>query len=35
MLATSAVIPPVAITHWLAGWIRTRGARPVGPEAPR
>jgi glycosyltransferase involved in cell wall biosynthesis len=35
MLATSAVIPPVAVTHWLAGWIRARGARPVGPEAPR
>jgi glycosyltransferase involved in cell wall biosynthesis len=30
MLATSAVIPPVAAAHWLRGWIRWRGARPVG-----
>ncbi|MBO3741416.1 glycosyltransferase family 2 protein [Actinoplanes flavus] len=36
MLVTSAVIPPVAIAHWLYGWLRWRGAephRPV-PEAP-
>ncbi|GGN44563.1 cellulose synthase/poly-beta-1,6-N-acetylglucosamine synthase-like glycosyltransferase [Actinoplanes campanulatus] len=36
MLVTSAVIPPVAIAHWLRGWLRWRGAephRPV-PEAP-
>ncbi|GIE36477.1 transferase [Actinoplanes italicus] len=28
MLLTSAVIPPVAITHWLRGWFRWRGAEP-------
>jgi glycosyltransferase involved in cell wall biosynthesis len=29
MLATSAAIPPVAVAHWLRGWLRWRGARPV------
>ena len=29
MLATSAAIPPVAVAHWLRGWVRWRGARPV------
>jgi hypothetical protein len=29
MLLTSAVIPPVAIAHWLRGWLRWRGAEPV------
>lgn len=29
MLVTSAVIPPVAVAHWLRGWIRGRGARPL------
>jgi glycosyltransferase involved in cell wall biosynthesis len=29
MIVTSAVIPPVAIAHWLRGWIRGRGARPL------
>jgi GT2 family glycosyltransferase len=29
MAVTSAVIPPVATFHWLAGWLRHRGARPV------
>ncbi|MCA2211989.1 glycosyltransferase family 2 protein [Jidongwangia harbinensis] len=29
MLATSAVIPPVATAHWLRGWVRWRGARPM------
>jgi glycosyltransferase involved in cell wall biosynthesis len=27
MLVTSAVIPPVAVAHWLRGWFRWRGAR--------
>ncbi len=30
MAVTSAVIPPMATVHWLRGWWRTRGARPVG-----
>jgi glycosyltransferase involved in cell wall biosynthesis len=36
MLATSAVIPPVATAHWLHGWLRWRGARPLAstPAAP-
>jgi hypothetical protein len=29
MLATSAVIPPVAIVHWLRGWWRWRNATPL------
>jgi glycosyltransferase involved in cell wall biosynthesis len=29
MLATSAAIPPVAVAHWLRGWLRWRDARPV------
>jgi glycosyltransferase involved in cell wall biosynthesis len=33
MLATSAVIPPIAVAHWLRGWARWRGARPL--EASR
>jgi glycosyltransferase involved in cell wall biosynthesis len=33
MLATSAVIPPLAVAHWLRGWTRWRGARPL--EASR
>jgi Glycosyl transferase family 2 len=31
MLATSAVIPPVATAHWVRGWLRWRGARPLPP----
>jgi hypothetical protein len=31
MLATSAGIPPLAVTHWWRGWWRWRGARPVPP----
>jgi glycosyl transferase family 2 len=31
MLVTSAAIPPVAVAHWLRGWWRWRGARPVPP----
>ncbi|MFC4016516.1 glycosyltransferase family 2 protein [Micromonospora sp. GCM10011542] len=27
MLVTSALIPPVAIAHWVRGWWRARGAR--------
>jgi cellulose synthase/poly-beta-1,6-N-acetylglucosamine synthase-like glycosyltransferase len=33
MLVTSAVIPPLAVTHWLRGWRRWRGARPL-PASP-
>ena len=29
MVATSVLIPPVATAHWLRGWVRWRGARPV------
>jgi hypothetical protein len=29
MVATSALIPPVATLHWLRGWFRGRGAHPV------
>jgi glycosyltransferase involved in cell wall biosynthesis len=29
MLATSAVIPPIAVAYWLRGWVRWRGARPL------
>lgn len=38
MLATSLVIPPLATAHWLRGWYRWRGARPITPhrsEMPR
>ncbi|AGL18108.1 glycosyltransferase family 2 protein [Actinoplanes sp. N902-109] len=31
MIATSAAIPPVAVGHWLRGWLRWRAARPVEP----
>ncbi|MDI6104902.1 glycosyltransferase [Actinoplanes sp. NEAU-A12] len=33
MLLTSVAIPPVAVTHWLRGWLRWRGAEPL-PEVP-
>jgi len=29
MVVTSVAIPPVAATHWLRGWFRWRGARPL------
>lgn len=29
MLLTSVAIPPLAVAHWLRGWWRHRGARPV------
>jgi len=29
MVATSIAIPPLAVAHWLHGWWRWRGARPV------
>jgi glycosyltransferase involved in cell wall biosynthesis len=29
MLVTSALIPPLATGHWLRGWIRGRGRRPL------
>jgi hypothetical protein len=34
MLLTSAVIPPVAIAHWLRGWLRWRGAEPLPETTP-
>ena len=33
MLATSALIPPLATAHWLRGWWRWRNAEPLGPLA--
>ncbi|ROP27677.1 GT2 family glycosyltransferase [Couchioplanes caeruleus] len=30
MALTSVAIPPVATVHWLRGWVRWRGARPLG-----
>ncbi|WP_430785750.1 glycosyltransferase family 2 protein [Actinoplanes sp. G11-F43] len=33
MLLTSAVIPPMAVAHWLRGWFHWRGAEPL-PEVP-
>ncbi|MEV4640498.1 glycosyltransferase [Actinoplanes sp. NPDC049548] len=32
MVLTSAAIPPVATAHWLRGWLRWRGARPLEPQ---
>jgi glycosyltransferase involved in cell wall biosynthesis len=29
LLATSVLIPPLAIGHWLRGWVRHRHARPL------
>ena len=29
MLLTSTIIPPLALGHWLRGWLRYRGARPL------
>jgi hypothetical protein len=29
MIATSIVIPPVAVAEWWRGWLRWRGARPL------
>lgn len=31
MVATSALIPPLATAYWLAGWARWRGARRKSP----
>jgi cellulose synthase/poly-beta-1,6-N-acetylglucosamine synthase-like glycosyltransferase len=33
MLTTSAVIPPLAVAHWLKGWWRWRAARPQPTSA--
>ncbi len=30
MAATSVLIPPLAVRHWLGGLIRHRGATPLG-----
>jgi hypothetical protein len=37
MVATSIVIPPAAVAHWLRGWWRWRNVRPatVRPARPR
>jgi glycosyltransferase involved in cell wall biosynthesis len=32
-LLTSVFIPPLATAHWLRGWWRWRGARPVGERS--
>jgi hypothetical protein len=29
MVTTSALIPPLAVGHWVAGWVRGRGQRPL------
>lgn len=33
MVSTSAVIPPLAVRHWLTGLVRHRGATPVRGES--
>ncbi|HEX5741850.1 MAG TPA: glycosyltransferase [Pilimelia sp.] len=33
MAATSALIPPLAVAHWLVGWVRHAGARPLTASA--
>jgi hypothetical protein len=35
LLTTSVVIPPLAVAHWLNGWIRHRHARPLFPGVAR
>jgi glycosyltransferase involved in cell wall biosynthesis len=35
MLTTSVVIPPVAVAHWLHGWLRWRGAEPLAVRRRR
>jgi histidinol-phosphate phosphatase family protein len=35
MVLTSAVLPPVATWHWLAGWVRLPGLLADGDRAPR
>jgi glycosyltransferase involved in cell wall biosynthesis len=32
MIATSVLIPPAATANWLRGWVRWRGARPLGTQ---
>ena len=34
LAVTSALIPPLAVGHWLAGWLRSRSARPWGAGQP-
>ncbi|GAA2518415.1 glycosyltransferase family 2 protein [Pilimelia columellifera] len=34
MAVTSAIIPQVAVSHWLHGWWRSRGAKPLMPVPP-
>lgn len=33
MAVTSALIPPLAVGHWLTGWVRHAGARPLTASA--
>jgi glycosyltransferase involved in cell wall biosynthesis len=35
LLTTSVVIPPLAVAHWLNGWIRHRHAQPCFPGLRR
>jgi hypothetical protein len=36
MLVTSVAIPPLAVAHWLSGWLKWRDAQPkVAGSAPR
>ncbi|GIF38129.1 glycosyltransferase family 2 protein [Actinoplanes xinjiangensis] len=34
MVLTSVAIPPVAIAHWVRGWFRWRGAKPLPEISP-
>jgi glycosyltransferase involved in cell wall biosynthesis len=34
MALTSPAIPPVAVVHYLRGWLRSRGARPLPERRP-
>jgi hypothetical protein len=34
MVLTSVAIPPVAIAHWVRGWFRWRGAKPLPETSP-
>jgi hypothetical protein len=34
MAVTSVIIPPLAVGHYLRGWLRHRGARPMPAAAP-
>ncbi|NES35223.1 transferase, partial [Micromonospora sp. PPF5-17] len=34
MLVTSALIPPLAVAHWLRGWWRARAVSAGSPDGP-